>query len=51
MWYVMGMGEKLRKNSRLVPFPSPLLRYGSILFFGIQEHRKQAGPTLNGIGV
>ena len=51
MWCVMGMGEKTPKIPRLVALPSPFLGYGSRLVFDVQEHRNQAGPTLNGRGV
>ena len=48
MWCVMGMREKSQKIPRLVALPSPFLQYGGQPLFSVQEHRKQAGPTLNG---
>ena len=50
----LGMEEKkneMKKISRLVALPSPLLWYGGRLFSGVQERRKQAGPTLSGRGI
>ena len=38
MWFVMGMGEKLRKIPCLVALPSPI-------------YDVEAGPTLNGRGI
>ena len=58
--YMMGMGGKTRniykaktkeKIPRLVALPSPRLwKNGGRLFSGVRKHRKQAGPTLGGMG-
>ena len=55
----MGMGEKPRniykskkqnKNPRLVALPSPCIKLEADCFPG-RKSRKQAGPTLGGMGI
>ena len=50
-WEKMWCVRNHEKVSCLVALPSPLVIYIGRLFFGVQEHRKQARPTLNGCGI